>query len=302
MAVSDNDGDPTDGFTIQVLETDFLDNLSCDMPLMIAPSDPVVLDTTQEEWISAESPSYISCAGEATANRTRWYRIEGDGLALTATVCTPDNVSVSLRTDGDCPTNRGESPLCKPFSTRRIDHCTTAYSWKTEMDEVSLLSIAAVGPQTTGVIVDVHTNNNCEWSFPIDSLPFTVTANTSKFDAVFDINVFSCPVGPSNFFRGVWYSYTAEGDECLSVSAAGVDVGLDTAIAVYSGSCQGQGGLKCVAANDDVTPLSLKSSVSFLARAGTTYYILVFSTNRKSGVLDISVSVSFSSLDGVADF
>ena len=81
----------------------------------------------------------------------------------------------------------------------------------------------------------------------------------------------------------IWYTYTAVGDQDITISLCGAS--YDTAIAVFEGSCSGTQ----VACNDDFC--GLQSQVTFPGTCGTTYVIAVgaFSpTGFGSGTMTIS--------------
>ena len=94
---------------------------------------------------------------------------------------------------------------------------------------------------------------------------------------------------PSNFqcdgfnhlagFASVWYKYTPPVVQSLSFDAIGTD--YDTYIAVWTGT---RGNLTLVACNDETA--SGFSELSFVASAGTTYYIEVAQFNDGLGTTD----------------
>lgn len=80
---------------------------------------------------------------------------------------------------------------------------------------------------------------------------------------------------PPHFGKGrgstVWWRWTAAVDEDFTINTSGSD--FDTVLSVYTGATAGN--LSQVAWNDDRSSLDHTSQVSFAAKAGTTYQIVV---------------------------
>lgn len=80
----------------------------------------------------------------------------------------------------------------------------------------------------------------------------------------------------NNCFGGAadatWYEYTPTSNVVATVSSGIDPASTDTRLSIYDGSC---GALNCVASNDDIDFFAgnYRSSASFAATAGTTYYI-----------------------------
>jgi|GEM_PF-1595906 len=98
------------------------------------------------------------------------------------------------------------------------------------------------------------------------------------------------PVGTTG--NGVWYEFQGNGQD-VTFSTCSPNTTFDTEINVYTGNC---GALTCEAFNDDDSGCSfsgLRSTVSFFATAGVTYYIRVSywsSSNASSGAFELSAT------------
>ncbi len=87
----------------------------------------------------------------------------------------------------------------------------------------------------------------------------------------------------------VWYSVVGNGG-FLTATTCNVGTNYDTKLHVYDGSC---GALNCVTANDDDFTCStggLRSTVTWCAAAGTTYYILVNGFGSAQGNFELSLN------------
>jgi PKD repeat protein len=92
--------------------------------------------------------------------------------------------------------------------------------------------------------------------------------------------------------NGVWYVFQGNGQD-VTFSTCSAATTFDTELNVYSGTC---GALTCLAFNDDDNGCSfsgLRSTVSFFATAGVTYYVRVSywdSSNSASGSFELSAT------------
>jgi hypothetical protein len=112
-----------------------------------------------------------------------------------------------------------------------------------------------------------------------------------------------CPggTGALNFGAGVWYVYTAQPGDIISVTTDNSPTPFDTEIQVFSGDC---GNLVCVGGDDDGGENAALSSfcwesTSTTDRANVDYYIYVDGHNTNSGdfILDIIVDSALSTID-----
>ncbi len=115
-------------------------------------------------------------------------------------------------------------------------------------------------------------NDECQSSTPISTLPFQSEADTrAATPGASDPQ--SCSGSDSST---VWYSITPTADTVLGAEAIG---DYDTVLSVYTGSC---GALTRVACNDNApnaTGTGAGSLLTFQARAGTTYFLVVGGKN-----------------------
>jgi uncharacterized protein YcfL len=127
------------------------------------------------------------------------------------------------------------------------------------------------------------TNDNIANARLIDSITYIDSLDTrAATQPGSDPDAISCtrPAGPVTLNAGlhtVWYTYTPTAVESIALDTLGSD--YDTFIAVWSGS---PGSLSPVACNDD-TFEAIQSELSFLAGAGTTYYIEIAAGNGLEG-------------------
>jgi hypothetical protein len=89
---------------------------------------------------------------------------------------------------------------------------------------------------------------------------------------------------PSASNGGVWFSFTSEAGEELTLDLSGSD--FDTKLFVYSGECDT---LTCVTGDDDGGE-STTSLVELTAEAGVTYYAYVTGFSSSSGAYSLSVT------------
>ncbi|MBV9211870.1 MAG: VCBS repeat-containing protein [Acidobacteria bacterium] len=89
--------------------------------------------------------------------------------------------------------------------------------------------------------------------------------------------------GVSTPINSVWYKWTAPANLSMTFETKGSD--YDTALAVYTGSAVNM--LTQVAANDDL-PVINQSRVTFIATAGTTYYLAVDGFGSHTGNILLS--------------
>ncbi len=86
----------------------------------------------------------------------------------------------------------------------------------------------------------------------------------------------------------VWWRWTAPSRLRVTFSTAGS--GFDTLLGVYSGP--GLGALVTVGENDDASPATLTSAVTFEAQAGTTYHIAIDGVGGAAGPLRLSLTAA----------
>ena len=184
----------------------------------------------------------------------------------------------------------GEGIECIPLLSRKRASCQE-YSWIARPNISNILAVRTSGKVVSGAALDLYSNNECEWAYPVTALPFSHVADMSMVSANFDGKVFACPIRRGTFESGFWYAYTAEKNTCVSVTVKSQSVILDPAVAVYNGTCQGD--FACVAANDDEGPLVSDSAARFDAISGTTYYIFAFGAGERQGTIQVEIIVSW---------
>jgi hypothetical protein len=128
-------------------------------------------------------------------------------------------------------------------------------------------------------------NDNFAAATPVSSLPTSfnldTTCATTEVAGGEPTTVFLCAKAIGNT---VWYRFTAPTNTAVTIDTVGSS--FDTIIGVYVGSALNR--LTNVACNDDIQPGVLQSRLSFLAGAGTTYYVQVGGFNAAFGTLAVN--------------
>jgi hypothetical protein len=129
-------------------------------------------------------------------------------------------------------------------------------------------------------IAQVPANDDFDDAVVITELPFTHTVNTTE--ATTDADDPADPEDPAVCFIGghtVWYQFTPSEDTRINANTIGSD--YDTGIAVFTGT---RGALTVIDCNDDILlGRNVRSSVTFDAVAGETYYFMVGSFGEAPG-------------------
>ncbi len=126
-------------------------------------------------------------------------------------------------------------------------------------------------------------NDRCHGAIALEpGTEFTMsTANATQTDD---------PIPPcASTFGGVWFKVTPSSNGVVRLSTCGSD--FDTALAVYSGSCDALSAVS-EACNDDDGPscAGLAASVQFLGSSGVTYWVLAGGANETRGTLRITTT------------
>jgi len=154
-----------------------------------------------------------------------------------------------------------------------------------------------VGPQFTDVVncpaayvatwtcepCELAPNDTCGTAIPI-ALDTPVIADNST--AADDSG--GCSPAPATAYKGLWYSIVGNGTTYTATTCNAGGTFSDTVLSVYT-DCAGT----CVGGNDDSTCSisSLRSTFSWCAESGVTYYILVGAySSSYVGSIELSVS------------
>ncbi|MEZ4779611.1 MAG: T9SS type A sorting domain-containing protein [Flavobacteriaceae bacterium] len=135
-------------------------------------------------------------------------------------------------------------------------------------------------------VVNIITYDDCEGALPIncgDSVMGDTLSAT--LDPVTDCDP-GTPDAP-----GVWYKFedTSGLPGTATASTCSGNTDYDTQIAVYTGDCNG--GLVCLATNDDSPNCTnFQSEVEFPTDGSSTYYIMVHGWNNNTGNFELSLS------------
>jgi hypothetical protein len=119
-------------------------------------------------------------------------------------------------------------------------------------------------PHRLQVLAQAPSNDRCENAAIVGSFPYEKLSSTTD-GATVDFALDTCGIAAAA--RGVWYSVTGR-DKIVTASVTASS--FNSEIAVFSGSCSL---LSCIDSND--VNFALTSSLAFMAKAGSTYYILI---------------------------
>ncbi|MFI5251198.1 MAG: T9SS type A sorting domain-containing protein [Bacteroidota bacterium] len=121
-------------------------------------------------------------------------------------------------------------------------------------------------------------NDSCNHATVIPSLPDSIYENTTSATADPADPVLSCVSGTGDG-KSVWFQYTADSTEFISISTAGstpatpADSVYDTTLGLFTGAC---GALIQVACNDDINPGVIRQAqIIYQVTKGVTYTIFV---------------------------
>ena len=208
-------------------------------------------DATGDVGVSYATSNGTAVAGEdyvAAAATLSWTN--GDLSAKTFTV--------SLNDDADFETVE---------SVRLFLHAPTGGATVATPGEADLL------------IEDDDDNDHCDDALIVDAIPFSMSRDTSDASSAGDPQV-SCV---TNFGNGVWYLFVPPSNGLMTVSTAGSD--YDTAIGVYTGSCESLTAMGC---DDDGGPDLTSRLIVGVAQA-RPYYVLVGGYEGRVGWLTVSI-------------
>ncbi|NNL81635.1 MAG: hypothetical protein HKO67_14190, partial [Flavobacteriaceae bacterium] len=197
-----------------------------------------------------------------------WYKLDGDGSTVTASLCGSGYDTKISVFSGDCGNLScvgGNDDSCSlqsevEFSTEAgTSYYILVHGFSSNTGSF-LLNVSCTAPP------EVPDNDVCDDAIPI-SCGDVVTGDTTL--ATGDDTLPFCGTSETAS-PGVWYVFNGTGD-MIDITASTADSDFDTKLFVFSGSC---GSLVCIDGNDDGGP-GLTSEVSFMSDPGVDYYIYV---------------------------
>jgi len=218
-----------------------------------------------------------------------WYSFTGTGEYVTISTCdaaTYDTkISVFTGTCGNltCVGGNDDFPGCAGF--------TSQFGFLSETGTEYLILIHGFQSETGTFDLFVSCqpitvpNDFCSGALPIacgDVVTGSTTAATPDSEA---------PCVVSNTSNGVWYTFTGDGSLVTATTCNAGNL-YDTKISVYAGSCDS---LSCIAGNDDDNGCvydPFYSTVTWIADAGTDYFILVHGFGSETGTFELSLTCS----------
>jgi hypothetical protein len=253
------------------------DNDTCEGALPIVCGDVLNGDTTY----ASNEPSLPFCGTTLTVGPGVWYKYEGNGEYISATVTTAGSdydTKLAVFT-GSCGsfTCVGGNDDGGPGFTSQLEFDTedgesyyiyvTGFSSASGLYTLSLECIEAPTPPT---------NDTCETALPI------VCGDVLNGDTTLATNDASLPFCGTSLTsgRGVWYKYEGNG-EYISASVTTAGSTFDTKLGVFTGTC---GSFTCVGGDDDGGP-GTTSSLNFETVDGVSYYIYVTGYSSSSAGL-----------------
>jgi hypothetical protein len=230
-------------------------------------------------WLGVESPSYDHASVQVSTDGTQWTTIWSNPTEIADNQWTQQHLSVSQWADN-------QSHFYFRFTMGTTDGSNTYCGWN--LDDVTILGKRA-SPN------DLCANAQAITSFPASFL----IDNTGATDDGAAACGFS-----STIYHGIWYTVTLPGAYFLTASTCNAYGTLnDTKLSVYMGMC---GNLVCVGGNDDAGSAcsghTLRSTFSWCAEAGTTYYILVGSYGTTYGTFQLDITQGASCGTGACCF
>jgi hypothetical protein len=249
-------------------------NDNCSSPIAIACGQ--ALDGTTEGATADAAPT---CGATVTAPGV-WYSITGNGQQITLSTCPDEQYDTKLNVyTGSC----GALVCVAGNDDANGDVFCSTVSFASESGTDYLVLVQGydgdTGPFTLTASCEGITLDVCQGALPI-TCNQTYTGSTES--ATPDAAPF-CETGITA--PGVWYSFVGTGQQ--TVISTCPDEQFDTKLNVYSGPCDA---LICATGNDDAAEGVFCSTATFVADAGTTYYVLVQGYNGETGPYELTVN------------
>jgi len=257
-------------------------NDPCAGAIALTPGIPLTLDTT-----NATSNGDLLPACQTNFANGVWFTFtpESDGLVEVSTCGSSFDTAVQAY-GGSCGSlsplfggcNDENGPVC--FGSQASIRFSGTRGHTYYILAGSFGGGSGVLKVHAGILVP-PTNDACPGAIALtDSIPYTM--DTTSATSLGDLQ----PGCQTNFGKGVWFTFTPDSNGVVEVNTC--HSGFDTALQVYTGSCDSlwavPGGC-----NDQNGPACLGSqaSVRFGGTGGTTYYILTGGFGAGSGLLQI---------------
>lgn len=222
-----------------------------------------------------------------------WYRVEGTGGPLIASMCGPattydSQIEVYEALDGSC-----NAIVCVDSND---DYCGTAsrVEWSSSTGVLYLIRIFGFSESRGSFQLDVTTPlppeaDTCESAEMLDSGVGMQSVSGSTSAATSTIKS-DCANNSTSLGPDIWYVTLGVG-EAITVSTCSPSTSFETTLSVYTGSCDS---LSCVVGNNDTSSCiwsSTSSQVSFFGEVGVLYYIVVRGSDFSSGDFELTLTV-----------
>eukprot|EP00727_Mastigamoeba_balamuthi_P002203 m51a1_g11980 putative C-tail anchored protein (993) ;mRNA; r:856815-860869 len=228
-----------------------------------------VLNTEYSGMTTRQPISNPSCRMLGPNKRGHWYKLEGTGQRVVASLCDEDTSfdTVIAVFDNDCSAN------CSAFDDDGCGGKRSKVTFDTRKGRSYYIFVSGFGSDTGEFVlvltpVETPKNTKCQDATVVRDLPYAALGDTTQSPAL------PRRCGPTNTTgAGLWYKLTGHGGH-VKVHTCDEDMTLDTYIEVYTGGCAADGGaLKCLTYNDD--SCGVKSEVTFFAVPTADYWIFI---------------------------
>ena len=247
----------------------------CEDAIEFVPGDSLVTSST----LTATFDSVDQCDGVENTAAGVWYRVEGTGKNIRASLChaeTTFNSALSLFSGNctylDCVAARDDSPECGTAGASFVSWISTP-----GITYYLLVHGSSSRSGTFGLSVEepepAVENDFCVTAQSVE--PSGIPVQGSTVGATLD-SAPICTNVPVNR-PGVWYVFAGTGERLIASTCLSPG-DLNTRISVFTGTC---GDLACVRADDN--GCFIKSRVVFDTTVGTSYYIFVHDADTVDG-------------------
>jgi hypothetical protein len=237
---------------------------------------------------AATHDNVTQCSGFESETPGVWYKVAFDtDVSLRASTCNHATnfdtiISIYQGSCGNLSCVIADDNSCGIQSSVKW----TAAAGMTYHIHVNGPQISSIGDFALLVEIFIPTaaNDFCVGAFELSTGDDSLTVGSTE-NATFD-NAGSCSV--SNSAPGIWYKIIGKGT-IVNASLCHPETDYDTALSVYTGECHG---LECRAGNADGARASCgrHSELSWVAKPGTLYYLLVHGYDLHTGSFGLTVS------------
>lgn len=247
----------------------------------IATTKAILEDTANPNVIV--SPAQV-CGGVSTSalpnNSFGYGRVDALAAVSALPFNSPTATASATPTSSQPSATMTRTVTATPSPTRRATSTSTPTRTQSKTPTPTRTAIVAATRTSTptrtrppATPTSTVPNDACTSAAVVSSLPYTRTISVASASSAGTDPVPPCGNGSRR--KSVWYKYTAPVTRTVTANTFGSN--YDTILAAYTGSCGWPQPL--VGACNDNASLTRQSQISFMVRAGTTYYFLVTSSD-----------------------